>query len=84
MVMCGGPPRRSRPICAETVSVTSAGRAPRERDGYAGSICDVLLHKVEGREGAWRSSGRTHTRLKPDSADATTSAKRAPSPLECV
>lgn len=31
MVMCGGPPRRSRPICAETVSVTSAGRAPRER-----------------------------------------------------
>lgn len=83
MVMCGGPPRRSRPICAETVSVTSAGRAPRERRICWERVRDVLLHEIKGRGGLEVVRSNTHE-AKPDSADATISTKRALSLVECV
>lgn len=75
MPMCGGPSRRSRAICAETGSVTSAGRAPRGggegRGEYAGSVGAVWLHG----DGLLEVVGSDTHEAKPDSADATTWVK---------
>lgn len=62
MAMCGGPSRRSGAICAESGSVTSVGRAPREGGGANMQGASVVFSCVEkGFGGRWVRPARGET-----------------------